>query len=376
MSESPRYNDVMTPLGPRNRHLIRPATPEPFHLVARDIDCLALVGRLRFATPEHAATVLGGSQVNIRRRFHRMWRAHLLSRPMQQQVHLTAHAYNGSGRIIYELARSGARLLEERGIRLRIDQTFRQTTTVSPLLHALEITTFIVELMRDVARIPNIRLVDHADLIESFPEKTRASRRPFSLTVTFEERGRYVTKTNTPDRLFSLHLLDSDQRFNFGYECDRGTESVRPQSRSTANKSTIHRKLTVMHRAYREQLFASRWNFQRLRVLFETTSERRIAAMVDTQHHLVTHGHAASMFLYTTNQRRAAGGPLGAIWVSAVVPPIAEELAHQAELLKREPKRLTSDRRIRIDRLAKIIAELPGQPLLPAVPTPTPSSQV
>jgi hypothetical protein len=356
----------MTPLGPRNRHLIRPATPEPFNMVETDFPILAIVGRYHFATAEHAAVATDRSLVNTGRRYNAMFRAHILTRPPQQQTRLAAHAFNGAARIVYSLGRVGARLLQERGMPLRIDHTFRPTT-LSHLMHALETTRFMVELTRDVARLPNVNLVDHIDLIDSFPEKTRKDPRPFSLRVTFDERGRLVTKTNTPDRLFSLQLLDSNQRLNFAYECDRGTETVEPHARTAAQKSTIHRKLSVMHRAFHDRLFLSRWNFERLRVLFETTSERRIAAMVDTERHLVSNGKLPGMVLYTSTARRAAHGPLGPIWISAAMAPLAEELRQQAVLIAREPKRRITERRKRIDRLAAIIEDLDGLSLLPTV---------
>lgn len=358
------YHSDMTPLGPRHKHLIRPETPVPFTMVNTDFDVLAIIGRYRFATAEQAAVATGRSPVNVGRRLHRMWANHLLNRPPQQQTRLAAHAFHGATPIVYELARAGARLLQERGMPLRTDHTFRPTT-LSPLIHALETTRFMVEMTRDVARLPNVRLVDHIDLIDSFPENTRKDPRPFSLRASFHERGRLVTKTNTPDRLFSLHLLDTNNRLNFAYECDRGTETVQPHARNPAQKSTIHRKLSVMHRAFHDRLFLSRWNFTRLRVLFETTSDRRIAAMLDTQHHLVTNGQVPGLFNYTSTARRAALGPLGPIWIAATAHPIAEELREQANLIAQEPKRRITERRKRIDRLATIIEHLDGISLLP-----------
>ncbi len=338
-----------------------PPPPRAFEMTDRDWLILALIGRYRFITPELVVAALGGSLKNIGRRLHLMWRARFITRPLQQKTLLAAHHFHGAAPLVYELGRRGARLLAERGIKLRIDCSFR-TGAFSPLMHALETTRFMIDLGRATARIHGLSLIEHADLIDGFPVATQSARRPFSLAVTVAEQGGRATKTNTPDRLLSL--VHGNERWNFAYERDRSTETVQPHSLS--NKSTIFRKQSVMYHAFRQGLFAARWNFQRLRVLTHTSgSHRRIAAMLDTQHHAVTDGKAPGMFLYASDAELAAHGPLAPIWLSAEIKTVAEELAAQSRRIGRQPSLLQSDRRERIARLAEILRHAEGVSLLP-----------
>lgn len=343
------------------KRLTRPDTPAPaFRFTDRDAQILAFIGQHRFATPQIVSTALNGSPRNIAHRLYLLWRAELLARPRQQQGQLLAHAFAGGAPLVYELARSGANFLVERGVPIRIDWTFRPgEATHYP--HALGVAHFMARLARDCSCAGNIMLVDKLTLLDTFPDSTRASKRPFSIAVDIAENGLSLRKTNTPDHLFSLAV--GAERYNFAYENDRASETISPVV--PTDKSTIYRKLLVMFRAFEQRRFLPHWNFHRLRMITETSTTHRIAAMIDTQHHRVTHGLAASMFLYTDKSRLGAFGPLGPAWLAADHALVAHELSLQAERIAASPRRFSTERRQRTARLAKILDTIDGQCLVP-----------
>lgn len=360
-SSRTRYHRVMPPK--LYRHLGKPPPPAAFQMTERDWDILQLLGAFRFITAELVVTALGGSVVNIRRRLHLLWRARLVTRPPQQKTLLAAHHFRGGSPLVYELGRRGARVLKkQRNIDLRLDWTFR-AGELPPLLHALDVAETMIKTVRACQAVRGLTLIDAPDLLRDFPLPTQQRDKPFTLAVTFDERQGPVTRTNTPDRLFSLTF--GSERWNFAYERDRGSETVQPRA-LTNKKATIFRKQAVMHRAFRSDLFAKNWGFKRLRVLVHTSgSWRRVAAMLDTQHHLVTAGRAGGMFLYTTDVAFNAKGPLAPIWQSAELQPIAEELAFQTARISEDAKRLVRERRSRIERLAKLLERHDGVSILP-----------
>jgi hypothetical protein len=130
-----------------------------------------------------------------------------------------------------------------------------------------------------------------------------------------------------PDRLFSV--LSDAGRWNFALEYDTGAETINPVR--PTSKATVRRKLEVYDAAFRQERFKALWNFERLRILVITSSERRIANIAALQQQL---GAAKGMFVYSTPERLRAHGFLGPAWTTAdatvitLVPAPSQEISH------------------------------------------------
>ncbi len=315
---SPRYHiDMPTVVGPRTlKRLKRPTIVPAYQFTDGDEDLLKGLARHRLMSTEQAARSVGRSVRAVRARLYRMWADGLIERPEEQAPHRASFAYNGPPPLIYALARDGARLLQERGVPLdhRLDWTFRKGTTPA-LIHTLRVADVMLTVHQAVTAHGNLVLVDHHELLPDFPQKTRESKRPFSLAVSVTVGGKNLRLTNVPDRLFSVH--GGNDRVNFALELDTGSETINPKGKLvTKTKATIRRKQTVYLHAFRQERFREQWAFQRLRVLFVVPSETRIKNMLVLQREL-TDGRANNMFVYTTPERLATHGVFGPAWSTA-----------------------------------------------------------
>jgi hypothetical protein len=314
-SDRTGYHSSMTTLGGRElKRLERPDKPARYRRTDRDFLALEALARFNRLTSKHIAQVCGGSPVVVGRRLNNLFRDGLVFRPTSQLAQLAANFHHGAAPLVYALTRKGARLLQERGFDLsgRLDWTFRPGTAPA-LAHTLAVADVMLALDLAIARLEGHALVDHHDLIPLFPEATRKRRRPFALTVSVSDRGRDVPITNVPDRLLSLMLPDRT-RLNLALELDRGNESV--HANRLVGKASIRKKLVGYYHGYLQNRFRETWGFERLRILFVTTSQTRLENMLAEQR-VVTGGRAAGLFLYSTPERLAQHGPLGPAWASA-----------------------------------------------------------
>jgi hypothetical protein len=325
-------------IGPRAlKRLTRPETPLPYKHEADDTEMLVVLARFRFADSAQIARWLGRSVRVVNRRLYRMWSHGLVSRPYEQATLVETFFHHGDTPRIWALTRTGVELLLGQGYSLarRIDWNFRPVSAVN-LPHTLETGEFMIGLHREIALREGLILRDHHELVDQFPEATRTSRRPFSISAevpfTFKVKTGDAVKTNTqtrhmtnvPDRIFEIEFADNT-RINFTYERDRGGQTHDPKrlERLVTTSNTRRKQLVYFH-AYRQGQFTERFGWLRQRCLFETSSERRLANLIKNQLKTVggrtaefPHGQAASMFLYTTHERLAKHGILGPAWVTA-----------------------------------------------------------
>jgi hypothetical protein len=302
-------------IGPRAlKRLTPPSDPTSYVITARDERILDGLARFRFMHTEQAAIWAGGSVRGVRTRLYHLWADGLVSRPLQQATHLQNFFHHGAIPLVYELGRKATKYLSDRGVPLthRLDWSFRDGAAPE-MPHALAVTDCMLAIHQAVAAVDGVGIVDHTELLPSFPEATQRSRRPFRIWADVTDRDGATTSRGTiPDRLFSLHF--GEERVNFALEIDMASETLDPKKLGT--KGTIRSKHAVYFNAFLQQRFATVWNFERLRVLFVVPSETRINNMIKVQQ-VTTSGHAAGMFLYATPQRLAQHGILGPAWKSA-----------------------------------------------------------
>lgn len=311
---SVRYHQAMVPLGPRAHKLLtRPDPPPPIAITDRDQRLLDALARFRFCTSEMLARHVGGSLRGVRTRLYLLWANRFIDRPKSQLSTLESYYHNGAPPLIYGLARKGASYLADRGVSLahRVDNTFR-TGAAASLPHTLDTAATMLQFYTATDAVAGLQLIDHHELLPSFPDATQKRRSPFELAVTFDHDGKPTRIAVVPDRLFSL--VTAAGRHNFTLELDRDTETVKPHKLSS--QSTIYKKQLGLYHAFKQDLHRTTWGWARLRVLFITTTESHVETMLAAQREATQDG-VHGMFLYTTKSRIAEHGVLGPAWKTA-----------------------------------------------------------
>jgi hypothetical protein len=291
--------------------LTPPAVPPPWRVTDRDLSILQAIAHFRHVTCDQIATLLGMSRRAARRRLYLLWAHGLVLRPSQQHVYL-AHLYaEGTPSLVYGLTRKGAALVADRP-GLDAERLRWQFGKITPafLAHTIETAEAMIA-FHLAARAQGLQLIDHAELLPYFPPATRASPRPFRLSITLTRAGKELSLAVTPDRLFSL-LPDATSRFNFALELDRGHM---PIARRSLSGTSFARKVMTYFAAHQQKRHTQVWGFAGFRVLTITPSEPRLAHMLDRQREIVG-GKGSNMFLFSTPARIAASGPLGPAWIS------------------------------------------------------------
>jgi hypothetical protein len=209
----------------------------------------------------------------------------------------------------------------------KLDWTVKNARHVAhTFAHTIDIAETMIGFELACRETGAARLIDHHQLLPSLPEATRSLADPFAfrLSIPVKDLARTMPRVArglrdslavsvVPDRVFSLIYPDSS-RHNFCLEQDRGTMDIK--SRSLTAKANVRKKLVGYFHAWKQGLHTQLWGFQGFRVLITTTSETRIANMLDVQRE-ITGDTAANLFLYSTHKRLAERGTFGDAWISA-----------------------------------------------------------
>jgi hypothetical protein len=270
-----------------------------FRITERDIQLLAAVARFRFLFSEQLQRIDGGSGRGVRNRLLHLARAGYLMR-VQSNVTMS---------FAYGLANTGARLLAARGfgVNHRLDWSDRNERTQFFLAHTTQIADVLLYFERAAAGVAQLR--DHHELMSGSGSVIGIANSG-ALRVPVSPRHRPLVVPIIPDRLFGLTYPDTTTH-HFALELDRGTMDI--WANRLVGKSSFRRKLIGYTTAREQRRFADMWGFKSFRVLTVTTSEDRIAHMLDAQRR-ATPQCPAGFFLYSTLQRLAQHGALGPAW--------------------------------------------------------------
>lgn len=274
----------------------------------------------RVLSSDLIAALDGGSPQQVLRTLRTMYDAALIDRPKAQIALLIQR---GNAPLMYCLGRAGARLLAERdGVDVsRIDWTQKNQRVGSMFLeHQVGIARLRVALERAVRVRPDLTLIKRQDLVARFPESTRALRQPLKIDAAVRlstASPRTEILANVPDDIFALTVAETGRTAHFPVEIDSGSMKVIPRRGISPSETSILRKLAVFWHAWRQERFATLWGIPQQRILFVTTSQKRIATMLDAvRHPLVCDGRGSDMFLFATFNDIAASGPLADIWTT------------------------------------------------------------
>jgi hypothetical protein len=308
-----------TPLS-RFTRLAVPAdvTPEALRVNHRVLGILGALATYRFLSTDQIARLHGGNPAYLRHLLRLMHRHGLILRPAGQAAYLSSFLHHGNMSLIYAITRRGVKILADHGYPVdpRLDWTLKNSGSGSHLFlaHQLQVAEFMLDCRLAMPSDGSLTLIDHPDLLPKFPIATQQHKFPYQLSVSVSIDDKPHALTITPDRLFRLQA--AAHHYNYAYECDRGSESLRTRSKKLTSKATWFKKICGYYAAYRQKKFLDTWGFPALRVLTCTTSEERLGNMLGVQT-AATNGAAQGMFLYTTPQRIAEHGVLGPAWRSA-----------------------------------------------------------
>jgi hypothetical protein len=190
------------------------------------------------------------------------------------------------------------------------------------IVHAID-TAHVMRAFSTSIANRNWGLLDHQELIPTFPDATRVGckgKSPFSLRVELVQKGEDEPRAVSviPDRLFSPRP-SPNSRLNFALELDEGGMPVfrwtnRNKQLVNLDETSIVRKLLVYHTAWEQDLHVARWGFQQFRVLFVTPVRARIAEMLDGVD-FVTNRKGSRLFVFTDFATLLANDPFGPIWI-------------------------------------------------------------
>jgi DNA-binding MarR family transcriptional regulator len=289
---------------------------QPFRLTPRVCAVLVDVGRFGILSAEQIARRDGGSRQKIARILQRCVEHGLLRRAGYTEPALTSF-FDARPRA-YALTAKGARCLAEIGMPLNAPPNRAEVL----IQHSIDTAEAMLAFEAAMAVHDGLRLIDHHDLLPHMPASTRNLPKPFHLRVMVQPSDfphlRRVLKHPTslgvePDRLFVLAQPDGSG-WSYALELDRGTEDI--SARRLKGKATYFRKLLTYYAAWAANTHTQQWGAfcKAFRVLSITTSDTRVANMIDAQREISA---PAGLFLFSTLERIAEQGALGPAWISA-----------------------------------------------------------
>jgi hypothetical protein len=286
-----------------------------FQLTERDIEIVRQVAKHRFIRSTHISALLDAPHKKICERLTSLYHAGYLDRPRSQLERHTGRG--GSSSYAYAIGIRGARLIE--GDRNVVADRNRKNdeTTRHFLLHTLAITDVRVALTMACRESRNVRLQEPKQLLESAPEATRKSSKPWSWQVSLHHSGQMHSIGILPDYVFAL-LLPDGRRRPFVLECDRGTM---PIERSSLGQSSLLRKFLAYEATRAQELHVTRFDWKAFRVLTVISTRERLENARDSIRRIPAL-RGSPLFLFAEHNALIAAGPLNYSWLGAgAMPP-------------------------------------------------------
>ena len=236
-----------------------------FVLTKRDIEILSTLGRYRYLRTSQISRLIFPENKTLQSARRRL--KYLYHHGYVGRIQPLVQAGSGDGEIAYFLDPSGREVLDSDDL-----PNYSLKNQIKPafLLHALAVSEFHLNLEISLQDHPNIQL--HriiADFeLKSHTENAIGKRRYRLFDEVHDPIGKRKIVVH-PDLMFILRSESSSgkvfQKLYF-VEIDRGTEGLR----------VIQDKLTGYHLYKREGVFKKFGEFEDFRILFQTTSEKRL----------------------------------------------------------------------------------------------------
>jgi hypothetical protein len=299
-----------------------PVSVPPSRLTNLDIRILAILGRYRFLNKHYIAAVVGSTPGWMRSRLRTLKRKpHPYIKVCDEQAHNPRYYLRTE--LIYELGGAGFTELHERGI-------------ILPDRHPAK--EFVHQVMTDqimasfaLGCTDTRRVITWDDILASqnMPSETKAAQKPWSIPVSYKHQGEDHTKPIQADgRPFGIRRTVNDKNeflFFPGVEADCATE---PIISSNYDRSSIHRKFLGYLNILDQNIHRSHFGFPNLFIPIVTTSQRRMASMMNLLNEM-TDGQGSKNFLFKTHptikssaKARATGHMVSEPWHRVSYPPL------------------------------------------------------
>lgn len=304
-----------------SKRFVRPSVLPALSLSERNLSLIAYVSQHRLISSDDLAKLDGGSEQKVKRELRRLWAHGYLLRPTAQ---LMTVAITGPQPIVYGLSNKGARLLRDHGHHVSdIDWSENtQRAGIRFIDHEVARARFMTGLEVTQRQRSDVSLMRANTVLAHAPEKTRTSKTPLKWTARVPENGREVATSVIADDLFAL-VFDDNTAAYFLVEIDRGQMPVRRHGDSAVEqvggkrrlRTYFKHKLAAYYHGWRQRRHVEQFGIDQLRILTVTTSEQRIATMLDALRD-VTQGKGSDLFLFAHEEALRASGPLEAEWIS------------------------------------------------------------
>ncbi|HUO98991.1 MAG TPA: replication-relaxation family protein [Rhizomicrobium sp.] len=253
----------------RRSRMHRTRTGKPLALTSRDVEIFKTLCRYRFLRSTYLHAFVGGeSEKRFKERLGDLFHEGYLDRPVEQWRFADARF----SPVVHELGKGGhdALLHSEGGLSDAI--TWLSDGARRQFEHAHMICAVVASIELAARDRSDIRFIPWPEILAKAPESTRQSERPFLMPS--------ANGAVAPDAIFGLeYRVDGRRTYRFfALEADRGTM---PVSRGNAAGTSFRGKLNAYSEIVRGRIHKARLGIPNLLVLTVTTSEQRVAAMLE-----------------------------------------------------------------------------------------------
>ncbi len=267
-------------MGTDRRPQFKRIKSSPIRETDDDITIMRYVARHRFRRTSDIARHLTHRSVRrLPERLRLLYDHQYLDRPKAQQ---DDYYPNGKPEIIYALGNRGSKLLAELDgtTPVKTNWTDKNRTVKRPhIQHTLRIGDIEDAFDRLPVHIPTTKILSAKQILATVPSATARDPKPWLWQARIRTAdGDLRLAKAIPDAVLGLDLTDKRKRFYFFCECDRATM---PVIRTRTHSSSIVRKLEAYLTGFHTGLHQTRYAINNLRFLIITTTQKRIATMLD-----------------------------------------------------------------------------------------------
>lgn len=307
----------------RRPRFSRTRLPGEIELTARDYEILEAVHSHRILSAQQLAALLPSwSRQTTIRRLQLLYHHGYLDRPRVQVGDL--YLVKGSAPMAYALDAKGAGAISEsQRIPLSVLGWRSKNRSLTRMFyeHTLFVSSLMVGLEVACRDRGNVELVPFNEILaRRAPVATRTQKRPqtWRARVTSAESKDVETAVEigvTPDKIFGIRFRDMPEGKNtafFFLEADRAKMPV--LRRNVGGATSIYKKLLAYYATHRQAIHTKRFGIGNFRALIVTTSQERVATMVESVGRLKN--VPANLFLFTDAETFRSGDPLAIPWTN------------------------------------------------------------
>ena len=282
--------------------------PTKIKLADRDLKIFRLLSVHRVLNSGHIAIFLGvRDEPYYRRRLRALFDNYYLDRIKNYHNEFSEA---GSDKIIYALSDTGAEALNGAGEKIitRGRTKNNDRLKVSSLKHDLLTVDFLTSALSLEDKQTKVILSD--EILATASSSQRQKKNPLSMNVEFKYLDQWTHKALIPDSLFAIE--QGARKHYYFLETDTGTEN---QTRSTPRLESILRKMKGYSNIYKDKIAKESFGIAQFKVLFLTTTEKRIDYMIKNVFDEYIAGDIPrNIFLFSTFEKVKNETLAGDIW--------------------------------------------------------------